>query len=98
MVNRIGINPYKTANGYTIVYDNWTIKIITRHKIDAMDWVIYLPKTLIQFILEQNLPSPLKASILCPSDEVGFNIDAICFSPDEKTGFLTCKNLYYITK
>ncbi len=67
-------------------------------KSDVRDWVVYLPKWLIQFILEQDLPSPLKASVLSDNEEVGCVIDAICFSPDEKTGFLTLKNLYYITK
>ena len=84
----MGISPYKAVNGYTIVYDHWAIKIITRDKLDVMEWVVYLPKTLIQFILEQDLPSPLKASVVTVNEEVG------C---DEKTGFLTLKNLYYIT-
>lgn len=94
----MGINPYKSINGYTVVYDRWTIKIITRDNLDAMEWVVYLPKWLIQFILEQDLPSPLKASVLSTNEEVWCVVDAVCFSPDEKTGFLTLKNLYYITK
>lgn len=94
----MGINPYKSVNGYTVVYDHWTIKIITKDKIDVMEWVIFLPKSLIQFILECDLPSPLKASVLLLNEEVGCNIDAICFSPDEKRGFLTLKNLYYMTR
>ena len=85
-------------NGYTVVYDHWAIKIITKEKIDVMEWVVFLPKTLIQFILEFDLSSPLKASVLSLNDEVGCDIDAVCFSPDEKRGFLTLKNLYYITK
>ena len=92
------INPYKSVNGYTVVYNHWAIKIITKDKIDVMEWVVYLPKLLIQFILENDLPSPLKASVLSLNEEVGCLIDAICFSPDEKIGFLTLKNLYYITK
>lgn len=92
------INPYKSINGCSVVYDRWTIKIIVKEKIDVWDWVVYLPKWLIQFILEQDLPSPLKASVLSVNEEVGCLIDAICFSPDEKIGFLTLKNLYYITK
>ena len=94
----MGINPYKSVNGYTVVYNHWTIKIITKDKIDVMEWVVYLPKSLIQFILEQDIPSPLKASVLSLNEEVWCLIDAICFSPDEKIGFLTLKNLYYITK
>lgn len=94
----MGISPYKSVNGYTVVYNHWTIKIITKDKIDVMEWVVYLPKLLIQFILENDLPSPLKASVLSLNEEVGCLIDAICFSPDEKIGFLTLKNLYYITK
>ena len=92
------INPYKSINGCSVVYDRWTIKIIIKEKIDVWDWVVYLPKWLIQFILEQDLPSPLKASVLSVNEEVGCLIDAICFSPDEKIGFLTLKNLFYITK
>lgn len=94
----MGINPYKSVNGYTVVYNHWTIKIITKDKLDVMEGVIYLPKSLVIFILEQDLPSPLKASVLSLNEEVWCNVDAICFSPDEKTGFLTLKNLYYITK
>lgn len=94
----MGISPYKAVNGYTVVYDHWTIRVITKNKIDIWEWVVYLPKTLIQFILEQDLPSPLEASVVTLNEEVGCNVDAICFSPDEKTGFLTLKNLYYITK
>lgn len=93
----MGINPYKSVNGYTVVYNHWTIKIITKDKLDVMEWVVYLPKLLIQFILEFDLTSPLKATILSLNEEVGCNIDAICYSPDEKIGFLTLKNMYYIT-
>lgn len=94
----MGICPYKSINGCSVVYDRGTIKIIIKEKIDVWEWVVYLPKWLIQFILEQDLLSPLKASILSVNEEVGCIVDAICFSPDEKTGFLTLKNLYYITK
>lgn len=94
----MGLNPYKSVNGYTVVYNHWTIKIITKDKLDAMEWVVYLPKSLIQFILEFDLTSPLKATVLSLNEEVGCLIDAICYSPDEKTGFLTLKNMYYITK
>lgn len=92
------ICPYKSINGCSVVYNHWTFKIIIKEKIDVWDKIIMLPKSLIQFILEQDLPSPLKASVLSKDEEVGCIIDAICFSPDEKTGFLTLKNLYYITK
>ena len=66
----MGLNPYKAVNAYTVVYDHWTIKIITRDKLDVMEWVVYLPKSLIQFILEQDLPSPLQASVLSLNEEV----------------------------
>lgn len=92
------INPYLSTNGYTVVFDHWKVKIITKDKIDIWEWVIKLPKTLIQFILEQQLPSPLEVSVLLTSEEVWWLIDAICYSPDEKIGFLTLKNLYYISK
>ena len=92
------MNPYKSVGGYTVVYNHLTIKIITKEKIDVMDGTILLPKSLITFILEQDLPAPLKATILLLNEEVGCEIDAICFSPDEKSGFLTLRNLYYMTK
>ena len=66
----MGINPYKSVNGYTVVYNHGAIKIITKDKIDVMEWVVYLPKLLIQFILENDLPSPLKASVLSLNEEV----------------------------
>lgn len=95
----MGLNPYKAVNGYTVVYDHWTIRIITKNKISVWDdEIIYLPKSLIIFILEQDLPSPLRASVITVNEEIGCLIDAVCFSPDEKTGFLTLKNLYYLTK
>lgn len=92
------MNPYKSVNGFTVVYNHWTIKIITKEKLDLMDGTIILPKTLIQFILDNELPSPLKATVLSLNEEIGCLVDAICFSPDEKAGFLTLKNMYYITK
>lgn len=94
----MGLNPYKSVNGYTVVYNHGAIKIITKDKLDVMDWVVFLPKSLIQFILEFDLPSPLKASVLSLNEEVGCDIDSLCYSPDEKRGFLLCKNMYYITK
>lgn len=94
----MGINPYMSVNGYTVVYDRWKIRIITKDKIDVWDWTILLPKTLIQFILEQQLPSPLEVSVLLTNEEVWGLIDAICYSPDEKTGFLTLKQLRYLSK
>ena len=94
----MGINPYMSVNGYTIVYDHGKIRIITKDKIDVWDWTILLPKTLIQFILDQQLPSPLEVSVLLTNEEVWGLIDAICYSPDEKVGFLTLKNLRYLSK
>lgn len=90
--------PYQTAWWVSVIYVRWEIKIVTKNEIDVWSWVIYLPKSLIQFILNQQLSSPLKASILLTEEEIGFTIDAIWYSPDEKTGFIACKNLYYITK
>lgn len=94
----MGINPYMSVNGYTVVYDRWKIRIITKEKLDVWDWTILLPKTLIQFILDQQLPSPLEVSVLLTNEEVWGLIDAICYSPDEKVGFLTCKALHYLSK
>ena len=92
------INPYMSAGWFTVVFDHWKIRVITKEKFDIWDWTIMLPKSLIQFILSNDLASPLKISVLLLDEEVGWIIDAVGFSPDEKAGFLTCKNLYYISK
>ena len=81
-----------SVNGYTIVFDHWKVKIITKEKIDIRDWTVMLPKSLIQ------LPSPLEVSVLLLNEEVWGLIDAICYSPDEKIGFLTLKGLRYLSK
>lgn len=94
----MGINPYMSIGGYTIVFDYWKIKVITKEKIDVWEWIIMIPKGLVQFILSQQLPSPLEVTILTLNEEVWGLIDSIGFSPDEKSWFLLCKNLYYITK
>lgn len=87
-----------SVNGFTVVYDHWKIKIITKEKIDIREWILMLPKSLIQFILDQQLPSPLEISVLLLNEEVWWLIDAICYSPDEKSGFLTLKKLRYLSK
>lgn len=92
------MNPYITVDGYTVVYNHWTIKIITKDKIDVWDWTIILPKQIIQFVLDNQLPSPLPITVLSLTEEVWWLIDAICYSPDENTGFFALKNLYYINK
>jgi hypothetical protein len=48
--------------------------------------------------MSQALPSPLPIVITTTVNEVWGVVDAICYSPDIKIGFLTLKNLYYITK
>lgn len=92
------INPYMSAGWFTVVFDHWKVRVITKEKFDIWDWTIMLPKSLIQFILSNDLASPLKISVLLLDEEVGGIVDAICYSPDEKVGFLTLKNLYYISK
>lgn len=90
-----------SACGFTVVFDHGKIKVITKEKFDIWDWTIMLPKTLIQFILSNDLPSPLEISVLLLDEEVWWIVDAICYSPDEKVGFLTLKNLHslcHITK
>lgn len=87
-----------SAGWFTVVFDHWKIRLITKEKIDIWDWTIMLPKSLIQFILSNDLASPLKISVLLLDEEVWWIVDAICYSPDEKVGFLTLKNLYYISK
>lgn len=92
------MNSYESAGGYTVMFQKGTVKIITKEKVDVWDGVLMLPKSLIVYILQQQLPSPLKFSVLSLNEEVGWIIDAICFSPDEKQGFLTLKGLYYLSK
>jgi hypothetical protein len=92
------MNPYKSARWYTVVYNKWKISIITKDKIDVMDWVIFLPLELIQFILSLPIPSPLEVSVLLTDEEIWGLIDAICYSPDEQRWFLTLKNLFYISR
>lgn len=87
-----------SAGWFTVVFDRWKLKVITKEKIDIWSWIIMLPKSLIQFILSNDLTSPLKISVLLLDEEVGGLVDAIGFSPDERAWFLTCKNLYYITR
>lgn len=90
--------PYKNKNWYTIIFSRDTVRIITKDKIDIMERLLYLPKELIIFILEQRLPSPLKVSLLVSNEEVWWLIDAICYSPDEEIGFLTLKELHYLSR
>lgn len=92
------INPYMSAGWFTVVFDHWKIKVITKERLDIWDGIIMIPKSLVQFILSQSLPSPLEINVLLLDEEVWWIIDAIGFSPDERQWFLTCKNLYYITK
>lgn len=92
------ISPYASVNWYSVVNNNWMIKIITKEQIDIMSWILYLPKELIIFILQQNLPSPCKMSILSLKDEAGWLIDAVCYSPDLQQWFITIKNMFYIIK
>lgn len=92
------LNPYMSIGGYTVVYDHWKIKIITKEKIDIWEGIIKLPKSLIIFLLQQQLSAPQEITVLLTNEEVGWLIDAICYSPDEKVWFLTLKNLYYLSK
>lgn len=94
----MNLNPYESCWWFTIVNDHWVIKIITKQDLEPMDWTVMLPKKLILFILSQDLPSPLKFTLLTQKEEIWGLIDAICYSPDMKEGFLTLKNLYYLTK
>lgn len=93
------MNPYIASKGYTVTFAKWMLKIITKDKLDIMEWIVYLPIDIIQFILAQQLPSPLPATVLLyNNEEVWCLVDAICYSPDEQSGFLTLKWLHYLTK
>ena len=93
------IKPYISCDWYTAIIEYDKVRIITRENIDVMEErVFYLPKKITTFIMQQALPSPLPIVITTTQMEVGWVVDAICYSPDMKIGFLTLKNLYYITK
>lgn len=74
------------------------MRIITKNKIDPMDWLIELPKSLILWVVEQAIPSPLPIVVTTLDEEVGWLVDAFVYSPDEKKWYLTLKDLYYIVK
>lgn len=93
------IKPYVSCDWYTAIMEYDKVRLVTRSNIDVMEEkTFYLPKKVIQFIIQQTLPSPLPVIITTTQSEVGWLIDAICYSPDLKIGFLTLKNLYYLTK
>lgn len=93
------IKPYISCDWYTAIMEYDKVRIITRDNIDVMaEKVFYLPKKVTQFILWQSLPSPLPIIITTTQYEVKGLADAICYSPDLKIWFITCKNLYYLTK
>lgn len=89
--------PYLSVSWVSVIINTTTIRIVTKKRVDVMQWIIYLPKELVAFMLQHDIHSPQPFTLLDNKEEVGWLIDAICFSPDEQTGFLTVKNLYYIT-
>ena len=93
------IKPYISCDWYTAIIEYNKVRIVTKENIDVMEEkVFYLPKKVTTFIMSQALPSPLPIVITTTVNEVWGVVDAICYSPDIKIGFLTLKNLYYITK
>ena len=92
------IQNYNSSQWYSIVYNNEVVKLITKNKIDIMDWVIALPKQLTLWLLEQQIPSPLPIIVTTLEEEVEWLIDAFVFSPDEKKRYLTLKNLHYTVR
>lgn len=93
------MNKYESSNGFSVVYTNDTIKIITKEDLDVLEDFIYLPKQLIKFILTlENLPSPLPFTLTTQLQEVWWLVDMIWYSPDLKQGILFLKDIYYITK
>lgn len=90
---------YRTKWDATVIFRDWQIKVITWYNSDVMSWIIYLHKSLIQFILDKRLPSPLKIDIMILNwEEVWGVVDAIVYSPDERRWAITCKNMYYISR
>lgn len=89
---------YNSSQGYSIVYDWKLVRLVTKFNIDPMDWVIELPKSLVLWILEQWLPSPLPIIVTTLDEEVEGLIDAFVYSPDEKKRYLTLKHLHYILR
>ena len=74
------------------------LKVITKNKIDPMDWLLELPKNLILWVVNQAIPSPLPIVVVTLDEEVGWLVDAFVYSPDEKKWYLTLKNLEYILR
>lgn len=89
---------YKSSQWYSIVYDQMQLKVITKNKIDPMDWLLELPKNLILWVVNQAIPSPLPIVVVTLDEEVGWLVDAFVYSPDEKKWYLTLKNLEYILR
>lgn len=86
---------YKSSQWYSVVYDQKLLKVITKNKIDPMDWLIELPKNLILRVINQAIPSPLPIVVVTLDEEVRWIVDAFVYSPDEKRRYLTLKNLEY---
>lgn len=86
---------YKSSQWYSVVYDQQKLKVITKNKIDPMDWLLELPKNLILWVINQAIPSPLPITVVTLDEEVRWLVDAFVYSPDEKKRYLTLKNLAY---
>lgn len=86
---------YKSSQGYSVVYDQQILKVITKNKLDPMDWLLELPKNLILWVINQAIPSPLPIAVVTLDEEVKWYVDAFVYSPDEKKRYLTLKNLSY---
>lgn len=89
---------YKSSQWYSVVYDQVQLKVITKNRIDPMDWLLELPKNLILWVVNQAIPSPLPIVVVTLDEEVRWLVDAFVYSPDEKKWYLTLKNLEYILR
>lgn len=89
---------YKSSQWYSVVYDQMQLKVITKNRIDPMDWLLELPKNLILWVVNQAIPSPLPIVVVTLNEEVRWLVDAFVYSPDEKKWYLTLKNLEYILR
>ena len=86
---------YKSSQWYSVVYDHQVLKVITKNKLDPMDWLLELPKNLILWVINQAIPSPLPIIVVTLEEEVRWLVAAFVYSPDEKKRYLTLKNLAY---
>ena len=85
-----------SQSGLSVVMWKEGIRVIAKNNFDITEWVLNLPKELIVFILSNDVPQ-LISIMNRKGEEIGWTIDAICYSPVEG-GFITYKNIFRISK